>query len=188
LIPALEAASVLFLEVEYGWTPRDGCYAVGIAFVVGLLAVSGLRNWTGVQVGKMLLPDAVMAFLFCLLLFPDIDDIFLSRHSTWILILAADAAIFTFETVSLMQSTALAALVTIPGSDVFNHRFFTFVSYLITAGCRFAAPFLSRYIILRGDRFDYAMFQSCLCLINIGVAASIMASLKYCSKDSFFSK
>ena len=72
VIPSLEAASVLFLEIEFQWPVRDAGYAVGCVFFASLpfvLMMDWFKKWK-FPVTKLLLIETLLAFSFALLLFP----------------------------------------------------------------------------------------------------------------------
>mmetsp|Transcript_42318 Transcript_42318/g.78823 ORF Transcript_42318/g.78823 Transcript_42318/m.78823 type:complete len:529 (+) Transcript_42318:97-1683(+) len=163
-ISAIEVATALLLESQYGWTPEKIGYGLGTVFAltasVGLL-VALVRNTLLSEYVLMMLM-AICSVLGSLLFFDfGAMEAREGRHSSPVLLMAADMAVYAcmFQLTAFMEGIATQAAV--PGSTFCLENFIV-VRNLAIQMPRAIGPLVARWMIEAFGRNVYAGFMLCL--------------------------
>ncbi|CAE7041338.1 unnamed protein product [Symbiodinium natans] len=167
-ISAIEVATALLLEAQYGWTPEKIGYALGFVFALtastGLL-VALLRN--------TLLSEYVLMFTLAFFsivgsaLFFDFGGLEKGQHhSSPVLLMAADMMVYAcmFQLTAFMEGIATQAAV--PDST-FSLENFIVVRNLAIQMPRALGPLMARWMIDAFGRNFYAAFMLCLTMAAV---------------------
>jgi len=180
IVAALEAATVLILETEFGWSTTAAGYATGCSFLasipVTLLARYGLHaGW--IAEASLLAASAGLACASSALIFPAVGRLaqVTGARQAWLL-LASDCVTFAngFLAGGVMQGFGLRSS---ERGTFRSEKNYIAVGYVLQNGAgRLLGPVLARWCVSQGGRTMYAAIQ---CLISaIGFATCLLVSAK----------
>eukprot|EP00746_Dinoflagellata_sp_MGD_P146373 gnl/MRDRNA2_/MRDRNA2_78861_c0_seq2.p1 gnl/MRDRNA2_/MRDRNA2_78861_c0~~gnl/MRDRNA2_/MRDRNA2_78861_c0_seq2.p1 ORF type:complete len:647 (-),score=82.69 gnl/MRDRNA2_/MRDRNA2_78861_c0_seq2:21-1961(-) len=189
MISALEAATSLIIEMEFGWNVKDVGLAVSMTFFIGLPFAQLLniaRESSLISEARLMSGAAVTSVVASVLLFP---SIFLARAlqaqglSAVISVLVADCFIFTSRYLANGIVDGLAVQSSLPGTFYSVENFRLCESLLQDSLARFMGPIIARYLIAYHGRAAYSIFQ--LCVSSLGCLTLLAVASKMWLPDSF---
>jgi len=160
-LAAVEVATLMMLEVFYGWDP----YYSGIVFtfvcsfgiVVSVLSLVLVESGY-LQETTLLLTAAASALVGCLFLFD-------TGHAKAWTLLVADAIIYTGGTTANGVSMGWALRATKPGTS-FSQADYVFRNSVAVVAARFLGPIASRFLVDYFGRNTYASLQLIFCYLG----------------------
>lgn len=164
-IAAVEVATIMMLEVVYGWDS----YTTGVCFTITsatgiVFSVCGMwlmsRGYMGESTCFMV---ASMTGLFAVLLLFDFSDL-IGLNGAWTLLIA-DAGIYGGATLANGIADGWASRAAKDGTDfsIGEYRMRNFLAVMVA---RFSGPIVARWLIDVGGRNVYASMQVILCFLS----------------------
>lgn len=183
MVSALEAATALIIEMEFGWNIKDVGLAISMTFFIGLpfALLLNIPRRKGMISEAMLLSSASLTSVVAsVLLFPSIS---LARAfatngmGAVALVLVADCFIFTSRYFANGIIDGLAIQSSLPGTFCSVENFRLLESLLQDSLARLIGPILARYLISSHGRGAYSILQlsvsSLGCLTCLSVASKL---------------
>ncbi|CAE7948923.1 AVT1 [Symbiodinium sp. KB8] len=168
---AIEVATIMLLEVPYGWSPELS----GISFVViaaGSLLLTGV---SAIVLSKMFMTESNIFLLMTCLGFAGSIFLFDVKFFGAGALLAADAFVYGGTSVATGIAEGWACRAATPGT-AYNIEAFRAHSVAGVNVSRFLAPIVARFLLEFGGRNLYAAVQSFLCLVAAVTVHRIVSS------------
>lgn len=183
MVAALEAATAMLLEVQYGFALSDVGLAVGCTFLFGapaVFVVEGIRR-SGLYKDVAVLFGLAGCCLFSTIFLPEVTAHFVFGENDrrgYLLLLLADALIFPSGFLANGIAEGLANKHAIPGSFYSQENLTVLDPVVQNSIGRFLGPALARLILAKMGRDAYFVMQFILSTCTGLGAFKIMRSLR----------
>eukprot|EP00746_Dinoflagellata_sp_MGD_P151899 gnl/MRDRNA2_/MRDRNA2_83310_c0_seq1.p1 gnl/MRDRNA2_/MRDRNA2_83310_c0~~gnl/MRDRNA2_/MRDRNA2_83310_c0_seq1.p1 ORF type:complete len:340 (-),score=67.94 gnl/MRDRNA2_/MRDRNA2_83310_c0_seq1:12-986(-) len=182
MVSALEAATSLILEIEFGWDINDVGLAVGLTFLLGLpvtlLLDLGRKNGM-ISETKLLTGLAITVVTSSVFFFPNITLAFgASGLPTVVIILMADCLIFSSGFFANGILDGFAVQCSVPGTVCSLENINLIDAFGQDTLARLTGPALARYLTSSHGRGAYSILQLCVSSLGCLTCLSVVSQLQ----------